>query len=107
MRVLAFVLALLLPWIEIACAAALVVGRWIEEATAVLMAMLAVYIVGIAAAMVRGLDIHCGCFGAYDTSSTTVVLVRDVVFLGIAIGIIVTNRKRAARSSAVCQSPDE
>ena len=97
-------LAILLPWIELVCAGALVIGRWTEEATVVLMSFMVVYMVGISAAMARGFDIHCGCFGSYDTAPMVVVLIRDVVFMGIAAGIIIANRRRLAAGRPAAES---
>jgi hypothetical protein len=55
--------AMLLPWVELVAALALVLrirpraGAWVAGA------LLAVFTVGIALAMARGLDFECGCFG--------------------------------------------
>jgi putative oxidoreductase len=85
-------LALLLPWVEIVSALALFAGRWTTEAASILLALLLVYITAIASIMIRGIDVHCGCFGKYDTSSALVVLLRDLLLLTIAAGIILLNR---------------
>ena len=86
-------LALLLPWIEIVAALALLAGRWTSEAASILLALLLVYMAAIASTMLRGIDVDCGCFGKYDTSSALVVLLRDLLLLAIAAGIILLNRR--------------
>ena len=89
-------LALLLPWIELVCAAALVINKWPAEAATILIGMLVVYIVILSSTIIRGIDVHCGCFGKYDTSSAIVVILRDFVLLGMAVGAIVVSRRRRA-----------
>lgn len=89
-------LALLLPWIELVCAAALVINKWLAEAATILIGMLVVYIVILSSTIIRGIDVHCGCFGKYDTSSAIVVILRDFVLLGMAVGVIVVSRRRRA-----------
>jgi len=54
--------ALLLPAVEFVAGAALVVGWWRRGAAILGGVMLLVFIVAIATALVRGLDISCGCF---------------------------------------------
>ena len=55
--------AMLLPWVELCAALALVLriqpraGAWVAGT------LLAVFTVGVALAMYRGLDFECGCFG--------------------------------------------
>lgn len=93
-------LALLLPWIEIVSALALFAGRWTTEAASILLALLLVYIAAIASTMVRGIDVDCGCFGKYDTSSALVVLLRDLLLVAIAVGIILLNRARRPATAA-------
>lgn len=74
--------ALLLPAVELLAGIALVAG-WQRRGAALLCAlMLAVFVVAIASALARGLDISCGCF---DTDGGHAVgldlLWRDVLLL--------------------------
>ena len=55
--------ALLLPWWELAAAVALVIPSW-RRAGAMLSLMLGgMFLVAVTTAVVRDLDISCGCFG--------------------------------------------
>lgn len=56
-------LAFYLPWLEIACGLALLLGRARDAALAILAALTSVFIVASAAAKARGIDVSCGCFG--------------------------------------------
>jgi putative oxidoreductase len=62
--------AMLLPWVELVAALALVLGMRPRAGAWVAGVLLAVFTVGVALAMARGLDFECGCFG--KASSTRV-----------------------------------
>jgi uncharacterized membrane protein YphA (DoxX/SURF4 family) len=60
---MAVALAFYLPWLEIVCGLALLLGRFYRAAVAILLALTIIFIVASAAARIRGIDISCGCFG--------------------------------------------
>lgn len=57
-------LALMIPPAEIVIGLALVSGVWARGAALVSSAMLVGFAVGMVQAIVRGIDLDCGCFGA-------------------------------------------
>jgi putative oxidoreductase len=56
--------ALIVPWLELLCGVFLFGGVYIRGSSSVAGALLAVFIVAISSAILRGLAIDCGCFGA-------------------------------------------
>ena len=77
--------AVTLPWIELVAGVGLVVNRVPRSGTLLLGGLLVVFMAAIAVAIVRGLDIACGCFGTADAASTGwMTLLRDVGFLALA-----------------------
>ncbi|WP_373048459.1 MauE/DoxX family redox-associated membrane protein [Vulgatibacter sp.] len=72
-----------LPFVEIAAAVALIVGRWSRGASLLVGGMMAVFTVALLQAFARGIDLNCGCFGDAAPADWT-TLVRDVVLLGAA-----------------------
>lgn len=54
--------AVLLPWLEVLAAMALLLPRWRTAGAVLLSAMLLVATAAIAVSLFRGLDIDCGCF---------------------------------------------
>ena len=54
--------ALLLPWLEIFAALALLLPAWRRAGMLWLIAMLGIATVALAISLARGLDIDCGCF---------------------------------------------
>ena len=77
--------AITLPWIELVAGVGLVVNLVPRSGTLLLGGLLVVFMIAIAVAIVRGLDIDCGCFGTSDAASTGwMTLLRDVGFLALA-----------------------
>lgn len=58
--------AMTLPWIELVTALALIVGVRARAGAVVASLLLVVFTAAVAAALARGLDIECGCFGTAD-----------------------------------------
>lgn len=55
-------MAYFLPWLELVCAAVLLLGPWRRESTLLLAAMLTVFTIAKGLVLSRGLAIECGCF---------------------------------------------
>lgn len=58
--------AILLAWTELVCGLFLLAGVFRRASAAVLGVLLVVFIAAISAAILRGLNINCGCFGGGD-----------------------------------------
>ncbi|TSA20500.1 DoxX family membrane protein [bacterium] len=56
------ILATVLPWLELLCGFSVLFGAFTHGSSFLLSAMLLVFTVAVIAALVRGLDISCGCF---------------------------------------------
>jgi uncharacterized membrane protein YphA (DoxX/SURF4 family) len=86
--------AALVPWtaaavvgIEIVVGLALVSGLFLRPAALVASGMLVVFIAGLSQALLRGIDLKCGCFGGED-AATWWTVVRDVGMLLPAVGLV-------------------
>ena len=62
--------ALALPMVEFVTGAALLVGVWRRAAGLLATGLTAMFMLAIAQALLRGLDIECGCFDVSGMSST-------------------------------------
>lgn len=59
-------LAFMVPWTELVCAAALILGFWGRAAAMALAGMLVVFAAAVASVIFRpGLHVECGCFGKF------------------------------------------
>jgi len=61
-------IAISLPWIELVAALALIFGVRARAGALLAGALLATFTVAVLVAMLRGLDIECGCFGTHDAT---------------------------------------
>jgi uncharacterized membrane protein YphA (DoxX/SURF4 family) len=82
--VTAALVAVYLPWLEIIVGALLIL-RWLEQGTLLLIAcLLLVFTLALASATFRGLSIDCGCFGkALAETGTIYPLVRNILLLAL------------------------
>jgi uncharacterized membrane protein YphA (DoxX/SURF4 family) len=85
--------ALVMPWVEMVTGGALILGVWRRGAGLIATGLTVVFLVGIAQAEVRGLDIECGCFDVSGMSATKAswdLFVRDIPLL---LGALLVWRK--------------
>jgi uncharacterized membrane protein YphA (DoxX/SURF4 family) len=78
--------ALIIPWLELIIGLFIVLGIFVKESALLGGFLMIVFIAAISIAIVRGLDIECGCFGTKDGSR--VGLLRIVEDLFILLGFI-------------------
>jgi uncharacterized membrane protein YphA (DoxX/SURF4 family) len=92
-----FLVAAILPWVELICGLLLVVGYRVKAAASIVIAMNLVFIVALSSTIVRGLDIDCGCFKqGGDKTPAWEVIIRDVIFL-VAATFLVFNKQRTGK----------
>ena len=80
------ILAAAVVGIELLAGIALVTGVMERPAAAVLAVLLAAFIGLLAQALLRGIDLRCGCFGGDERASWWTV-VRDLVMLAAAVAV--------------------
>ena len=78
-------MAAVLPWIELISGVLLIVGIRTRSAAAILAALLAVFTLAIAMTLARGVPIGCGCFHTIEDPISWKTLVRDLIWLAMAI----------------------
>lgn len=82
-------LAIFLPWVELAAGMALILGVMVEAASLITGSMLVVFIMALTSATVRGLDISCGCFSSSHSGGDEIWIriVEDILLLIITVQI--------------------
>jgi len=85
--------------IEMLAGVALLANVWARAAAWVIAALLAGFTVGLTSALVRGIDLACGCFGGNDPATWWTVL-RDVALLALAVFVA-----RNARGGTTSPAP--
>ncbi len=56
--------AIAFPWLEVLCGGALLVNVWAETVGFLVAGMCLIFVLMLGQAVVRGLELKCGCFGA-------------------------------------------
>jgi putative oxidoreductase len=87
-QTLAFIAAIVLPWLEILAGAFLILGVWKRGAALVVTGLLVFFIVLTVVTMVRGLDVDCGCFGALDRKAGLSVILEDLAMLYLGLCVL-------------------
>jgi uncharacterized membrane protein YphA (DoxX/SURF4 family) len=91
------ILAVMLPWTEIVVGLLLVLGLWVRAAAGVSTGLFGMFSVAVLSALMRGLDIACGCFGSSTASRSGLhTLILDV--LGVCAGVYAAWRVPAGES---------
>ena len=86
--------AIVLPWLEIVTGSLLVLGLWIRAAGILTCGMLLTFIAAISQALLRDLDISCGCFSTdpADHRMTRWTLYWNIIWLGWGMIIVYYHR---------------
>ena len=75
--------------IEIVVGLALLTGLWSRAAALVAAGMLVLFVLGLTQALLRGIDLRCGCFGG-DESADWGTVARDLAMLVPALVVLFT-----------------
>lgn len=94
-------LAIFLPWLELLCGLALVLGIWRRTATIFIGGMLIVFIIAIGINLAKGNAVNCGCFDVSAAAKSKPelltemrwVIARDVGML-LMVAQLLTPRSR-------------
>lgn len=80
-------LAIFLPWIELITGLCLLFGKFTGGALLIYSALLVIFIIALGQALIRGLDISCGCFSVKPSTTSEVWLriIEDIVLLFFSI----------------------
>jgi len=77
--------AVALPLFEALAALAILAPPFQKGASMALAGLLAVFTFGLASALIRGLDVDCGCFGEGSSHVSPILLVRNVGLMALAV----------------------
>lgn len=83
-------LAIFLPWLEFLTGLFLVTGKWVQGSLLIYTTLLVIFIIALGQALVRGLDISCGCFSVNPSTTSEVWLriIEDLAMLAVCIGLL-------------------
>lgn len=96
-RDLSFIIALVLPWVEVLCGVLVILGIFRSGSSLLLSGLLGVFLVLITVTIFRGLDVDCGCFGSIGRHVDYRLLLTDIVLLYFTLNIFISSmRSRSA-----------
>ena len=77
------IIAIILPWLELICGILLLTQRWRTASALILLGLNIIFVIAITSALIRGLDIGCGCFSVEGEGIRISVqkLVEDLALL--------------------------
>lgn len=94
-------IALIIPWMELFVGLCLISGKFVEGASILSVILLIVFILLIGQALIRGIDLHCGCFkNISDVSNENLKMemirriIEDILLLMISIKILLNVIKK-------------
>jgi uncharacterized membrane protein YphA (DoxX/SURF4 family) len=89
------IMAIVLPWLELIAGIMLVIGLRSRTGALLVAGMMAMFTVAVAIAVIRGLDMSCGCFasqGAVDDPISWSTVARDAGWLALALYVWIFDR---------------
>lgn len=96
--------ALYAPWLEILCGLALLSSQLRRGGWLLALLLSAVFLVFTTSALIRGLDISCGCFGTGQRGNLPWVALLDTAMLALSLrgvsGFVRAPRDTAMRSES-------
>ena len=95
-------LAIGLPWLEIICGAAILIGIFDRGALTIACGLIVMFIVAISSAWARNLDISCGCFAnAGPISDYRVEILERLALLAVGVYLLVVTIRDKARDPLI------
>ena len=88
--------AVTIPLVELLVGAMFILTKWTREAAFATTVILMMFLVALAQAQVRGLDIACDCFGETEgeTHSVLHALIRDILLFTPTIWLLIKGQRR-------------
>ena len=89
-------MALILPWVELVCGLCIIIGVFYRGTVILLNLMMIMFIVALSSAIVRGINIDCGCFKAAQASSESALraLWIDLVLIILTVQLFFSRSRK-------------
>ena len=91
--------AVVIPWAELAVGILLLFGTAVKENTFILSVLLTFFVILIFVAVLRGLNIDCGCFGTISASKVGLQkIIENILLLLLTINVLYFGSKKYSLS---------
>lgn len=93
-----YLVAATLPWVELLCGLLIILGYRVRAGATLVLIMNLVFVAALASAIIRGLDIDCGCFRQGGPKTTPwAALLRDLALIAGNLVILRLDADRAGQ----------
>ena len=75
------IFTIIIPWLEVITGVFLLLGIYIKENSVIILSLLVIFTFGVIIAVMRNLDIDCGCQGTYDGQKVGLLKILENVSL--------------------------
>ena len=86
------VVAIILPTLELIVGCCLILGIMLDGSAIITAGMMIVFIFALSQAMIRGIDVSCGCFNVSEAEKGSQIgfrrIIEDIIFLGLSIMLL-------------------
>ncbi len=86
--------AIILPWVQFLCGGALIINRGTKGGAILILLMIITFQIAVASALIRGLNVACGCFEAGGSPATWIIFGRDSLILALAALVVWFQNRR-------------
>jgi uncharacterized membrane protein YphA (DoxX/SURF4 family) len=94
------IFSLCLPWVELVCGVLLVLGLYVRECALILILCFFSFTVGMGLAILRDIDIHCGCFSTTGGAKVSwLLIIRDLSLVLLPIQLLLVRANHYNLSS--------
>lgn len=75
------ILAIIIPWIEVVVGGLLLLGIYIKENSVISFSVLLIFTLAVLSAVIRNLDIDCGCQGTFNGQKVGIIKILENLLL--------------------------
>ena len=80
------IVSIIIPWVELVTGGLLLLGFYIKENSTIILTLLVIFTLSIISAVLRNLDIDCGCQGSFDGQKVGLYkIIENVALMVVAI----------------------
>ena len=88
------IIAIVIPWIELIAGVLLLLGFYIKENSTIILSLLVLFTLSVISAILRNLDIDCGCQGTYEGQKVGILKIIENGALIIVAILSIKNPKQ-------------
>lgn len=86
--------AISIPWIELISGILLIFNQYIKENTFIYISLMSIFTIMVLIAVLRGLDIDCGCFGTQNVQAVGITkIIENLALIILGVYVFIYNDK--------------